>query len=71
MVKVPSERVQGDNLNSNWTSSQYSLLQDLVYSFPRGTMAANTRFVLLDPAVIREMNKCVLSEGETEMKVLK
>jgi hypothetical protein len=34
-------------------------------------MTANTRVVLLDPAVIREMNKCVLSQGETEMMVVK
>jgi hypothetical protein len=71
VVKIPSERVQGDNLNSNWTNSQYSLLQNVVYSVFRGAMTANTRVVLLDPAVIREMNKCVLSEGETEMMVIK
>jgi hypothetical protein len=71
VVKITSERVQGDNLNSNWTNSQYSLLQNVVYSVFRGAMTANTRVVLLDPAVIREMNKCVLSEGETEMMVIK
>ena len=34
-------------------------------------MTADTRVVLPDPAVIREMNKCVLSQGETEMMVVK